>query len=118
MCPRCGASNPPVESIIALVRIIFTIGCNFRCPFCYIPQLVLPEKATAEIPQKYVFSYLEKNKQLVEGVAITDGEPTLYKDLPEFIQKLKDIGFFAAIETNGSNFKMLKQLIRSKLVTT
>jgi pyruvate formate lyase activating enzyme len=98
--------------------IIFTIGCDFRCPFCYVPQLVLPEKIkeVKEIQEEYVFSYLEKNKKFLDAVVITGGEPTIYNDLPKFIEKLKALNFLVALETNGSNFQMLKQLVEKKLV--
>ena len=101
-----------------LSAIVFTIGCNFRCPFCYVPHLVLPEviEKSGEIPVNYVFSYLEKRRNLIDAVVITGGEPTIHNDLPVFIRKLKSMGFLVALETNGSNFGMLRQLIDDKLI--
>ncbi len=98
--------------------IVFTIGCNFRCPYCYVPQLVLPEKVKElrEIPVDKIFSFLQKNKGLNEAVVITGGEPTLQQNLPEFIKKVKAMGYSVALETNGTNFEMLKDLIEKKLV--
>ena len=98
--------------------IVFTMGCNLRCPYCYVPQLVLPEKMgkLKEIPISEIFSFLQKNKGLNEAVVITGGEPTLHKDLPEFIRKVKDMGYSVALETNGTNFEMLKNLIEESLV--
>ncbi|MCD6403034.1 MAG: anaerobic ribonucleoside-triphosphate reductase activating protein [Candidatus Aenigmarchaeota archaeon] len=98
--------------------IVFTIGCNFRCPYCYVPQLVLPEqiKKLKEIPITEIFSFLQKNKGLNEAVVITGGEPTLQPDLPEFIRRVKAMGYLVALETNGTNFEMLKNLIEEKLV--
>ena len=98
--------------------IVFTMGCNLRCPYCYVPQLVLPEKMgkLKEIPISEIFSFLQKNKGLNEAVVITGGEPTLHKDLPEFIRKVKDMGYSVALETNGTNFEMLKNLIEENLV--
>jgi len=98
--------------------IIFTLGCNFRCKFCYVPQLVLPErmKEVREIEEGEIFSYLQKNKKLIDAVVITGGEPTIFSDLPQFIEKIKKMEFLVGLETNGSNFKMLKALIDSKLV--
>jgi len=98
--------------------IVFTIGCNFRCPYCYVPQLVLPEqiKKLKEIPITEIFSFLQKNKGLNEAVVITGGEPTLQPDLPEFIRRVKDMGYLVALETNGTNFEMLKNLIEKKLI--
>ena len=98
--------------------IIFTMGCNFRCPFCYVPQLVLPKKMKKmrEIPTAEIFSFLEKNKGLNEAVVITGGEPTFHPDLPEFMRKIKAMDYSVALETNGTNFEMLKNLIEEKLV--
>jgi pyruvate formate lyase activating enzyme len=98
--------------------IIFTIGCDFRCPFCYVPQLVLPEriKEVVRIPKEYVLSYLKENKKFLDAVVITGGEPTIHFDLPQFTKEIKSLGFLVAIETNGSNFQMLKYLIDNKLV--
>ena len=98
--------------------IVFTIGCNLRCPYCYVPQLVLPEriKELKEIPLNEIFSFLQKNKGLNEAVVVTGGEPTLQPDLPEFLRKVKAMGYLVALETNGTNFEMLKKLIEEKLV--
>ena len=98
--------------------ILFTIGCNFRCPYCYVPQLVLPEKIKKlkEIPITEIFSFLQKNKNLNEAVVITGGEPTIQPDLLEFVKKVKDVGYLVALETNGTNFEILKNLIEEKLV--
>ena len=98
--------------------IVFTMGCNFRCPYCYVPQLILPEKIKKlkEIPIAEIFSFLQKNKDLNEAVVITGGEPTLHPDLPEFIRRVKAMGYSVALETNGTNFEMLKNLIEEKLV--
>ena len=98
--------------------IVFTIGCNFRCPYCYVPQLVLPGKIKKlkEIPIAEIYSFLQRNKGLNEAVVVTGGEPTLHPDLLEFIRKVKDMGYLVALETNGTNFEMLKNLIEEKLV--
>ncbi len=98
--------------------IVFTIGCNLRCPYCYVPQLVLPEKIKKlkEVPMAEIFSFLRKNKGLNDAVVITGGEPTLQPDLPEFIRRVKSMGYSVALETNGTNFEMLKNLIEEKLV--
>jgi pyruvate formate lyase activating enzyme len=97
---------------------VFFIGCNFRCRFCYNSDLVLPEKIKKQktISQKDFFKFLKERKNLVEGVCIGGGEPTIYKDLPEFIKKIKKMGFLAKLDTNGTNPEMLKYLIDKKLV--
>jgi len=98
--------------------VVFTIGCNLRCPYCYVPQLVLPEKMKGlrEIPESEIFSFLEKNKSLNDAVVITGGEPTLQPDLHDFIRRIKEMDYLVAIETNGTNFEVLKLLIEEGLV--
>jgi pyruvate formate lyase activating enzyme len=98
--------------------IVFTAGCNFRCPFCYNTQLVLPEEVAQvyDVPQDLIFSFLKHKQGLTEGVVITGGEPTLHADLPEFIKKIRALGFAVKLDTNGTNPVMLKSLINGKLV--
>ena len=98
--------------------VVFTIGCNLRCPYCYVPQLVLPEKMKGlrEIPKSEIFSFLEKNRGLNDAVVITGGEPTLQPDLRDFIRRIKEMDYLVAIETNGTNFEVLKLLIEEGLV--
>ena len=97
---------------------VFLTGCNFRCPFCYNPELVLPEKIEKQpkISERHFFDFLKKRKGLLEGVCLTGGEPTINKDLPEFIRKIKKLGFLVKLDTNGSNPEMLKKLISKKLI--
>ncbi len=98
--------------------IVFTMGCNFRCPFCHVPQLVDPDmmKDVIMVPEEEVFSYLKKNRDLIDAVVITGGEPTLQSDLKEFVKKVKDMGFLVALETNGTDFDTLKYLIDKKML--
>ncbi len=71
---------------------------------------------TKPISENSIFSFLESRKKLLEAVAITGGEPTLQEDLPDFIRKIKKMGYLVELETNGTNFQMLEYLIKSKLV--
>ncbi|MEM5772905.1 MAG: anaerobic ribonucleoside-triphosphate reductase activating protein [Candidatus Aenigmatarchaeota archaeon] len=98
--------------------IVFLAGCNFRCQFCYVSQLVLPEKIKEikGLSEDYILSYLEKNKKFIDAVVFTGGEPTLNEDLPNLIQKIKSKDFLIGLETNGSNPKMLLNLIENKLL--
>jgi len=98
--------------------VIFLGGCNLRCQFCYVPHLVLPEemKRQKEISQEEIFSFLNERKNFLDAVAITGGEPTINKDLPDFIKKIKEIGYLVELETNGTNPEMVRFLIDSNLV--
>ncbi len=101
-----------------LASILFLGGCNFRCPFCYSSELVLPEKIndSLEISEDYFFNFLKEKIGLIDGVVICGGEPTIHKELPEMIGRIKDLGFLVKLDTNGSNPKMLKELIKSNLI--
>ena len=98
--------------------VIFLGGCNLRCSFCYVPHLVLPEKIEKqkEISQKEIFSFLKERRNFLEAVAVSGGEPTLNRNLPDFIKKIKEVGYLVELETNGTNSEMLKYLIDKKLV--
>lgn len=97
---------------------VFLIGCNFRCPFCYSPELVLPEKIKSQprIPEKEFFNFLKEREGLLEGVVICGGEPTINEELPVFIKKIRDLGYSVKLDTNGSNPEMLQELIDQELI--
>jgi pyruvate formate lyase activating enzyme len=94
-----------------LASTIFLGGCNFRCPFCHNSSLVLNPTGQPTIPEEEVLKILNKRKGVLEGVCITGGEPTLYPGLPQFIDKVKNIGLKVKLDTNGQNPKILKDLI-------
>ncbi len=97
---------------------VFLLGCNFRCPFCYSAELVLPEKIKLQprISEKDFFDFLEKRKGLLEGVVICGGEPTIHIELIDFIGKIKKLGYLIKLDTNGSNPGMIKKLIDDNLL--
>jgi pyruvate formate lyase activating enzyme len=101
-----------------IAATVFLVGCNFRCPFCYSSELVLPEKIENQpkIPEKDFFKFLRERKGLLDGLVLCGGEPTLNKELPNFIKKIKKMGYFVKLDTNGSNPKLLEKLINEKLV--
>lgn len=98
--------------------IIFLAGCNFRCNWCYSSELVLPLKIVNQprFTEKEVFDFLRQRQGKLDGVVICGGEPTVNKDLPQFIQKIKNLGYAVKLDTNGSNPQMLKDLVDTKLV--
>ena len=97
---------------------VFLAGCNFRCPWCYSSELVLPLKIVNQprISEKEFLDFLRERQGLLEGVVICGGEPTINKDLPQFIQKIKNLGYPVKLDTNGSNPEMLKNLINTNLI--
>ena len=95
--------------------IVFTRGCNFRCPFCHNPELVLPERYCETVRIEDVFSFLEKRRGKLDAVVITGGEPTLQADLIPFMQRIKTMGFLLKLDTNGSRPQMLRDAIAKGL---
>jgi pyruvate formate lyase activating enzyme len=97
---------------------LFLSGCNFRCPFCYSKELVLPEhiKNHPQLPEEFFFSFLEERKGLLDGVVLCGGEPTINPDLIDLCRKIKAMGFLVKLDTNGSNPEIVKKLIDEKLV--
>lgn len=95
---------------------IFTGGCNFRCPFCHNASLVLHPDTEPVIQEDEVISVLKKRKNVLEGACITGGEPTLSKDLPLFIKRIKDLGYLVKLDTNGSNPRMIEYLLNCNLI--
>jgi len=94
--------------------IVWTIGCNFRCPFCYNRDIVLGNVKI--IPAEEVFSFLDKRKGLLDGVVITGGEPLMQEDIFDFCLKLKKMSYLVKIDTNGTFPEKLEELIEKKLI--
>ena len=100
-----------------LSATVFTVGCNFRCPFCHNPELVLPPLADALYTDSDILGYLESRKGKLKGLCITGGEPTLHGDkLLHFMLKVKDLGFLVKLDTNGSQPEVLKMYIENGAV--
>lgn len=99
-----------------VAAVIFTQGCNFRCPFCHNPDLVLPEQYNNPISEEEVLAFLEKRKGQLTGVVITGGEPTIHKDLGDFLRKIKSLGYAIKLDTNGSDPESLEALVDGGLV--
>ena len=95
---------------------VFTGGCNFRCPFCHNGGLVLEPSAGDAFSEEEILAFLMKRKKILKGVCITGREPTLQADLPEFIRKLKEIGYQVKLDTNGYAPQVLERLLDEKLL--
>ncbi len=94
---------------------IFTGGCNFRCPFCHNKDLVFPQKTTT-YSENEILSFLKKRAGVLTGVCITGGEPTLQKDLTDFLARIKDLGYLIKLDTNGYQPDILHNLLNQKLI--
>jgi len=99
-----------------LASIIFLPECNFRCPYCHNPELVLNTHLLPDMKIEDIMDYLNSKRKWIDGVCITGGEPTLHKDTPELCRILKSSGVSVKLDTNGTNPDMLKKIIKERLI--
>lgn len=99
-----------------VAAIVFTRGCNFRCPFCHNPELVIPEQYREEVPEREILGFLEKRRGVLDALVITGGEPLLHADIGDFIKKVRGMGYAVKLDTNGTNPDLLEELLDRKLV--
>lgn len=99
-----------------LACTIFTDGCNFRCPFCHNAPLVLPDREKQRMDESEVLELLKKRRGILEGVAVTGGEPTLQADLENFLREVKALGYKIKLDTNGTRPEVIKRLVERGLV--
>lgn len=95
---------------------VFTGGCNFRCPFCHNRGLVLEPSLGRAVPEEEVLDFFKKRKNILKGVCITGGEPTLQADLPDFIARVQRMGYRIKLDTNGYRPEILKKLLEEGLL--
>jgi len=108
---RCSFSDYPGK----VAAVLFTQGCNFRCPFCHNGTL-LSKNGDNTLEEQEVFDFLKLRKGKLHGVVITGGEPTEHDDLPQFIRKIRELGFVIKLDTNGSHPEMIELLLQEKLI--
>jgi pyruvate formate lyase activating enzyme len=99
-----------------LAAILFTRGCQFRCPYCHNPELVDPVRYASPIPWSTVETFLRGRTGRLQGIVITGGEPTLHSDLVDMTRKLKSLGFLIKLDTNGSHPCALRTMMSDGLV--
>ncbi len=99
-----------------LAATLFLGGCNLRCPFCQNASLVLWPSSQPVYPEEEVLAYLTKRRTILEAVCITGGEPTLYPELPDFLYKIKALGYKIKLDTNGLKPTMVKKLTSLGLI--
>lgn len=96
--------------------IVFTAGCNFRCPYCHNGGLVIESESITLESEETIFNYLIKRRGILDGVVISGGEPLLQEDIEEFIKKIKVLGYKVKLDTNGTMPDKLEGLLRKGLV--
>lgn len=94
--------------------VIFFGGCNFSCGYCHNPEIVSCKEAVID-PNDF-FAFLEKRRRFLDAVCISGGEPTLQRELPDFIERIKALGYAVKLDTNGTNPKMLQELLQKGLL--
>lgn len=93
---------------------LFLGGCNFRCPFCHNPSIVMESEPFMSLDK--FRSFLKKRRGLIDGVCITGGEPSINADLPDIMSEIKSYGLKVKLDTNGSNPQMIEKVISNGLV--
>ena len=93
---------------------VFLGGCDFRCPWCHNYELAVGS-AEPVMDEEEFFAFLKKREGLLEGVAVTGGEPCLSKELPAFLRKIHEMGFLTKLDTNGAHPELLEQILREGL---
>lgn len=96
--------------------VVFTQGCNFRCPWCHNPSLVYPHLFDPPLAEEEILSWLAKRRAMLGGVVISGGEPTLAPDLASFLDRVKAAGLAVKLDTNGSYPEVVEELLRCGLV--
>ena len=97
--------------------MIFTAGCNLRCPCCHNAGLVLPELMPGQgLAEDEVLDFLGKRRGVLDGVCVTGGEPLLHPDLPGFLGRVRELGFRIKLDTNGSFPDRLRSVVEAGLV--
>jgi pyruvate formate lyase activating enzyme len=96
-----------------LTSVVFTPGCNFRCSYCHNKDLIVSDDLKLE---SEVIEHLKKRRNILDGVVITGGEPTLQEDIKVFCMKVKSLGYKIKLDTNGSNPEVISELLKYKLI--
>jgi len=96
--------------------VVFTRGCNFLCHFCHNRDLVIDEGKVEKLEEDEIVRRVKKRSKLIDGVVITGGEPTLHKGLVGFCGKIKALELMVKLDTNGTNYIVLKELIDKKQI--
>lgn len=96
--------------------VVFSYGCNLRCPFCHNPELVVEEPNEYLLSKNEIYAFLKSRVSKLDGVVFTGGEPLIHSDMLTFIKEIKDLGFFIKVDTNGFFPDRLERLIEAKIV--
>jgi pyruvate formate lyase activating enzyme len=99
-----------------VAAVVFTKGCNFRCPFCHNARLASPTEPVERYEESEILERLEARRGLLDGVVVTGGEPTLHDDLNVFLRECKAMGYETKLDTNGTNPDALRAMFDEELL--
>ncbi|MDQ2086609.1 anaerobic ribonucleoside-triphosphate reductase activating protein [Herbivorax sp. ANBcel31] len=99
-----------------LCAVVFTQGCNMNCFYCHNKPLIDNEKRNENISSEDVLEFLKKRRSFLDAVVISGGEPTMQKDLENFIKEVKKLKFKVKLDTNGTNPEVIESLISKRLI--
>ena len=95
---------------------VFTAGCDLRCPFCHNASLALPGRPRDSMDEEEVLAFLSKRAGVLDGVAVTGGEPLLHRQLIGFLRRVKELGYAVKLDTNGTFPSRLREAVESGAV--
>lgn len=107
---KCSLVDYPGE----VCAIVFTVGCNFRCPYCHNPELV--DETAQTISTTQFFDFLRTRTKQLTAVTITGGEPTMHDDLLDFLAEIKQLGFKVKLDTNGTHPAVIEEAQKKRVV--
>ncbi len=96
--------------------VLFTQGCNMDCPYCHNPELIPLENDSEYMNLDYFWDYLDKRVDLIDGITITGGEPLIQPSIYDLISRIKEYELLVKLDTNGTNYSLLKELIDDNLI--
>ena len=99
-----------------VAAVVFTRGCNMRCPWCHNPGLVDPDRYVPEVPLERVLRFLDHRRRYLDAVVVSGGEPTVQPDILWLLREFKRMGYQVKLDTNGSNPDVLRAALEEHLV--
>lgn len=97
--------------------VLFTQGCNWRCPYCRGSCLVVPQQYAEPLAEEKVMESLTRRRARLDGIVVSGGEPTIHNDLIPFLERLGKLGLPLKLDTNGSRPDMLREIVQRRLVS-
>jgi len=116
---------PPIKGFIKntlldwdgrIASVIFLAGCTFRCPMCHSPHLVQRPGEIEPVSINYIMDFMKGNREWIDGLVITGGEPTLEPGIIDLLKLLEHNDVPVKLDTNGSRPEALEQILQAGLI--